>query len=164
MGDATGMVIGHEPMGVVEGQSDQTCSFCAWVIGWPLSRISAAASAPAARGFTNDCLITNPGKIGAAYDYPQMGDYRGAQAELVPFDDENCVRLPGEPGDAWEHDFALLADAFTTGYHATGLAHVSAGDRVVIVGAGAIGLLATYSALRLRVATGEGWRNWSHPD
>lgn len=64
----------------------------------------------------------------------------------------NCLRLSGEPGDDWEHDFVLLADAFPTGYHATELAQVSSGDTVAIFGAGAIGLLAAYCALRLRGA------------
>ncbi len=82
-----------------------------------------------------------------------MGGYRGAQAELlrVPFADANCLRLPGEPGDEWEDDFVLLADAFPSGYHAAELAGVSAGDSVAVFGAGAIGLLAAYSA-RLRGA------------
>src|SRR5690242_21487817 len=83
-----------------------------------------------------------------------MGSSRGTQAELVrvPFADANCLRLPGEPGDDWEHDFVLLADAFPPGYHATVLAQVSPSDSVAIFGAGAIGLLAAYSALRLRGA------------
>jgi glutathione-independent formaldehyde dehydrogenase len=71
----------------------------------------------------------------------------------VPVADANCLRLPGEPGDDWEHDFALLADAFPTGYHATELAQVSPGDSVAIFGAGAIGLLAAYSAIHLRGAS-----------
>jgi glutathione-independent formaldehyde dehydrogenase len=84
-----------------------------------------------------------------------MGTYRGTQTELVrvPFADANCLRLPGAPGDQWEHDFVLLADAFPTGYHATELAQVTSGDSVVIFGAGAIGLLAASSALHLRGAT-----------
>jgi glutathione-independent formaldehyde dehydrogenase len=69
----------------------------------------------------------------------------------VPFADANCLRLPGEPGDAWEHDFVLLADALPTGYHATELARVSGGDSVAIFGAGAIGLLTAVCA-RLRGA------------
>jgi glutathione-independent formaldehyde dehydrogenase len=47
----------------------------------------------------------------------------------------------------------LLADALTTGYHATALAQVAPGDSVAIFGAGAIGLLAAYSALNLRGAS-----------
>ena len=69
----------------------------------------------------------------------------------VPFADANCLKLPGEPGDDWEDDFVLLADAFTTGYHATGIG-IAPGDTVAIFGAGAVGLLAAYSA-RLRGAT-----------
>jgi glutathione-independent formaldehyde dehydrogenase len=78
-----------------------------------------------------------------------MGAYRGAQATLlrVPWADANCIRLPGEPGDDYEDDFVLLADAFVTGWHATTLAGVSTGDTVAVFGAGAIGLLTAYSAL-----------------
>ncbi|HMD02629.1 MAG TPA: zinc-binding dehydrogenase, partial [Candidatus Baltobacteraceae bacterium] len=74
--------------------------------------------------------------------------YTGAQTELlrVPFGDANCLRLPGEPGDRWEHDFVLLADALPTAYHATELARIVPGDIVVIHGAGAIGLLAAMCA------------------
>jgi glutathione-independent formaldehyde dehydrogenase len=97
----------------------------------------------------------NPGKAGGAYGYPGMGGYRGTQAELVcvPFADANCLRLPGEPGDENEHDFVLLADALPTGYHALELAMVRPGDSLAIYGAGAIGLLAAYCALRLRGVT-----------
>jgi glutathione-independent formaldehyde dehydrogenase len=69
----------------------------------------------------------------------------------VPLADANCLKLPGEPGDAWEDDFVLLADAFTTGYHATAIINVAPGDTVAIFGAGSVGLLAAYSA-RLRGA------------
>jgi glutathione-independent formaldehyde dehydrogenase len=77
-----------------------------------------------------------------------MGGYTGAQTELlrVPFGDANCLRLPGEPGDRWEDDFVLLADALPTAYHATELARVRPGDIVVIYGAGAIGLLTAMCA------------------
>src|ERR1700677_1991719 len=78
-----------------------------------------------------------------------MGPYRGAQAELlrVPFADANCIPVPGEPGDDLEDDLVLLADAFVTGWHATELANVTAGSTVAVFGAGAIGLLAAYSAI-----------------
>jgi glutathione-independent formaldehyde dehydrogenase len=48
-------------------------------------------------------------------------------------------------------DFVLLADAFTTGYHAAATIDVGPGDSVAIFGAGSVGLLAAYSA-RLRGA------------
>jgi glutathione-independent formaldehyde dehydrogenase len=102
-----------------------------------------------ARGLSAACLRARPDGVGAAYGYAGMGPYRGAQAELlrVPWADANCIPVPGQPGDAREGDFALLADAFVTGWHATRLAEVRAGDTVAVFGAGTIGLLAAYSAL-----------------
>jgi glutathione-independent formaldehyde dehydrogenase len=106
-----------------------------------------------ARGFSATCLRARPDGFGAAYGYAGMGPYRGAQAQFlrVPWADANCIRVPGEPGDALEDDFVLLADAFVTGWHATTLADVAAGDTVAVFGAGTIGLLAAYAA-RLRGA------------
>jgi glutathione-independent formaldehyde dehydrogenase len=154
MGDVAGMVIGHEPLGVVEEVGPAVVSIKRGDRVTVPTHICCGFCYNCARGFTDACLMTNPGQTGAAYGYPSMGAYRGAQAELVrvPFADENCLRLPGEPGDGWEHDFVLLADAFTTGYHATELARVTRGDSVAIFGAGTIGLLAAYSALHLRGA------------
>jgi glutathione-independent formaldehyde dehydrogenase len=65
----------------------------------------------------------------------------------VPFAEANCVKLPGEPHDELEDDFVLLADAWVTGWHATELAAVYPTSTVAIFGAGAVGLLAAYSAL-----------------
>ena len=154
MGDVAGMVIGHEPLGVVEAAGAAVVSVRVGDRVTVPTHICCGFCSNCARGFTDACLMTNPGQTGAAYGYPGMGAYRGAMAELlrVPFADENCLRLPGEPDDDWEHDFVLLADAFTTGYHATELAQVTRGDSVAIFGAGTIGLLAAYSALRLRGA------------
>ena len=148
-----GGIIGHEPLGVVAEVGSAVvnvklgdrvvvpthicCGFCAMCVD----------------GHSSECLITNPGDAGAAYGYPNKGGYPGAQTQLlrVPLADANCLKLPGEPGDAWEDDFVLLADAFTTGYHAAAIINVGPGDSVAIFGAGSIGLLAAYSA-RLRGA------------
>jgi len=94
------------------------------------------------------CLTTNPGAARAAYGYPNKGGYQGAQAELlrVPLADANSLKLPGEPGDKLEDDFVLLADAFTTVYHAAAIIEVAPSDSVAIFGAGSVGLLAAYSA------------------
>jgi glutathione-independent formaldehyde dehydrogenase len=148
-----GGVIGHEPLGIVEEvgsavrsvkKGDRVvvpthicCGFCAMCVD----------------GHSSECLTANPGDAGAAYGYPNKGGYQGAQAELlrVPLADANCLQLPGEPGDAWEDDFVLLADAFTTGYHAAAIIESAPADTVAVFGAGAVGLLAAYSA-RLRGA------------
>lgn len=155
MGDVTGMVIGHEPLGVVEEVGPAVASIRKGDRVVVPTHICCGFCYNCVRGYSSSCLITNPGSAGAAYGYPDMGPYRGAQTEFVriPFADANCLRLPGAPGDQWEHDFVLLADAFPTGYHATELAHMSKGDSVAIFGTGAIGLMAAYSALHLRGAT-----------
>ena len=148
-----GSVIGHEPLGIVEEAGSAVKSVKKGDRVVVPTHICCGFCVMCSEGHTSACLTANPGASGAAYGYPNRGGYQGAQAELlrVPFADANCLRLSGEPGDVWEDDFVLLADAFTTGYHSTATIAVSPGDSVVIFGAGAIGLLAAYSA-RLRGA------------
>jgi glutathione-independent formaldehyde dehydrogenase len=142
-----GTVFGHENMGTVvevgsgvvsvkEGDRvvmpfNVACGFCKNCVA----------------GKTGFCLTVNPGFAGGAYGYVSMGPYRGGQAEYlrVPFADFNCLQLP--QGREHEADFALLADIFPTGYHATELAEVSPGDTVTVMGGGPVGLMAAYSAL-----------------
>lgn len=146
-GAEPGIVFGHENMGIVQEvgtgvarvrKGDRVvlpfnvaCGFCKNCLA----------------GKTGFCLTVNPGFAGGAYGYVSMGPYRGGQAEYlrVPFADFNCLKLP--PGDQHEDDFALLADIFPTGYHATELADVRPGETVAVFGAGPVGLMAAYSAL-----------------
>lgn len=149
-----GKLIGHEPLGVAEEVGSAVKSIKKGDRIVVPTHICCGFCPNCTRGYSSSCLTTQPGKAGAAYGYPNQGDYAGAQAELVriPLADANCLKLPGEPGDQWEDDFVLLADIFPTGYHATELAHVGPGDSVAIFGAGAVGLMAAYSA-RLRGAS-----------
>ena len=148
-----GGIIGHEPLGVVEEVGSAVKSVRKGDRVVVPTHICCGFCAMCMAGHSSACLTTNPGAAGAAYGYPNKGGYQGAQAQFlrVPLADANCLKLPGEPGDAWEDDFVLLADAFTTGYHATAVIDVGPGDTVAIFGAGAIGLLAAYSC-RLRGA------------
>src|SRR4051794_6389164 len=100
------------------------------------------------RGFSSACLTTNPPKAGAGYGYPDMGPYRGGQAELlrVPFADYNCLVLPEDAVEKAQ-DYVMLSDIFPTGWHATRLAELRPGDSVVVYGAGPVGLMAAYSAM-----------------
>jgi glutathione-independent formaldehyde dehydrogenase len=148
-GAEPGLVLGHEPLGVVE----QVGSAVEWVhrgdrVVLP-THLFCGLCYNCVRGYSAACLRVRPGGFGAAYGYAGMGGYRGAQADLlrVPFADANCVLLPGEPGDDWEDDFVLLADAFVTGWHATELAEVGPASTVAVFGAGAVGLLAAHSAM-----------------
>lgn len=154
MGDAEGMIIGHEPLGVVEEVGPAVMTVRKGDRVTVPTHICCGFCVNCLRGYTDACLTTNPGKAGAAFGYPGKGGYWGTDAQYlrVPLADMNCLRLPGEPGDDWEHDFVLLADAFTTGYHAAAIADIQPGNNVAIFGAGSIGLLAAYSAIRLRGA------------
>jgi glutathione-independent formaldehyde dehydrogenase len=142
-----GMVLGHENMGIVEE------------IGPGVNRVKVGdrVSVPfnlacgtcrnCVEGWTSACLRANPsGQPGAGYGYPQMGPYRGGQAEYlrVPWADFNLLELP--PGNRHEQDFTMLSDIFPTGYHATELAGVEPGRTVAIFGAGPVGLMAALSA------------------
>ena len=143
LGDGSSMVIGHEPLGVVEKVGSDVANVRVGDRVTVPTHICCGFCVNCVHGFSAQCLTNNPGKAGAAYGYPGMGGYLGVQTELarVPFADANCLRLPGKPGDDWEHDFVLLADALPTAFHATELAGVRCSDIVVIYGAGAIGLL-----------------------
>jgi glutathione-independent formaldehyde dehydrogenase len=143
----SGIVFGHENMGIVEE------------VGSGVTRIKAGdrVSLPfnVACGFCRNCLAgktafcltVNPPYAGGAYGYVGMGPYTGGQAEYlrVPFADFNALVLP--PGDEHENDFAMLADIFPTGYHATVLADLNPGETIVVFGAGPVGLMAAYSAV-----------------
>ncbi|MGW3602009.1 glutathione-independent formaldehyde dehydrogenase [Micromonospora sp. NPDC005161] len=149
-GAEPGLVFGHEPLGVVEqvGSAVQTVRPGTRVV--IPTHLFCGTCVMCARGLSAACLRVRAEGPGAAYGYAGMGPYRGAQADLlrVPWADANCVPVPGEPGDGYEDDFVLLADAFVTGWHATAtLAGVEAGDTVAVFGAGTIGLLSAYSAL-----------------
>jgi glutathione-independent formaldehyde dehydrogenase len=143
-----GMVLGHENMGVVVETGGAVERVC---VGDRVSvpfNIACGTCRNCNAGWTNACLRANPsGKPTAGYGYPQMGPYRGGQAEYlrVPWADFNLLRLPA--GADHENDFAMLSDIFPTGYHGTELAGVGPGDTVAVFGAGPVGLMAAHSAL-----------------
>lgn len=76
-------------------------------------------------------MTVSEGFAGGAYGYVHMGPYSGGQAEYlrVPFADFNALRLPGDPSDEFEDDFAMLSDIFPTGWHGAEMAEVGPGDR-----------------------------------
>jgi glutathione-independent formaldehyde dehydrogenase len=148
-GAEPGLVLGHEPLGVVEAAGSSVELVAAGQRVVIPTHLYCGLCYNCARGYSAACLRVRPGGFGAVYGYAGMGGYRGAQAQLlrVPFADANCIPVPGEPGDDREDDLVLLADAFVTGWHATELAEVTPGCTVAVFGAGAVGLLAAYSAV-----------------
>src|ERR1700735_4270645 len=150
---AKGKILGHENLGeVVEvGKAVDTVKKGDHVV-LPFN-IGCGFCANCERGLTGFCLpcadpSVMPGMAGAAYGFAGMGPYQGGQAEYlrVPFADFNCLILP-EGAEEKENDYVMLADIWSTGYHATELASVLPGESVAIYGAGPVGLFAAYSAI-----------------
>jgi glutathione-independent formaldehyde dehydrogenase len=83
MGEVDGMVIGHEPLGVVEEVGSAVVSIHKGDRVVVPTHICCGFCYNSVRGYSASCLTTNPGSAGAAYGYPGMGTYRGTQTELV---------------------------------------------------------------------------------
>ncbi|EOD70496.1 glutathione-independent formaldehyde dehydrogenase [Amycolatopsis vancoresmycina] len=144
-----GKVLGHENMGiVVEIGAGVTRVKIGDRVSVPFN-IACGTCRNCLDGWTSFCLRVNPteGMDGAAYGYANMGPYDGGQAEYlrVPYADFNLLDLPA--GTEYENDFTMLSDIFPTGWHGTELAGMRPGDRVVVFGAGPVGLLAAHSAV-----------------
>jgi len=146
-----GDVLGHEFMGIVES------------VGSGVKDIKVGdrvvASAVIADGICNYCKMglfsccdgTNPSKqmeklyghrTAGLFGYSHLtGGYEGGQAEFVriPFADVNLLKIPqGLP----DEKVLFLSDIASTGWHATELGEVKAGQTVAIWGAGPVGLMA----------------------
>lgn len=75
----------------------------------------------------------------------------GFQSEYINFHYGNwaLVKVPGQPADYTEgmiKSLLTFADVMPTGYHAARCAHVEKGDKVVVIGDGAVGQCAVIAA------------------
>jgi threonine dehydrogenase-like Zn-dependent dehydrogenase len=136
-----GETIGHEAIGVVDTVGSSVKRFA------PGDRV--VVSFDIACG---DCWFCRKGQTQLCEDFGFLGygvfggSLGGAQAELlrVPVADVNLLAVP----DGLEDDRALfVGDALTTGVYAAGLAEISDGDIVAIVGAGPVGFFCAQAAL-----------------
>lgn len=137
-----GQSMGHEAIGVVEeigadvrtirrgdlvimpfAYSDGTCDFCH-------------------EGLNTACV--HVGFFG-------NGGFNGAQAEAlrIPFADGTLYKLAVGEDDALMPSLLTLSDVMGTGHHAAVVAGVRAGDKVAVVGDGAVGLCGVIAAKRL---------------
>jgi threonine dehydrogenase-like Zn-dependent dehydrogenase len=99
------------------------------------------------RGLTACCENTNPASDVAAgvYGYGHLtGGYDGGQAEYVrvPFAGVDAERVPDDLDDL---DALPLTDALPTGYLAAEMCNLKGGEKVVVFGAGPVGLYAMRS-------------------
>jgi threonine dehydrogenase-like Zn-dependent dehydrogenase len=136
-----GDTIGHEAIGVVDAVGSSVKRFA------PGDRV--VVSFDIACG---DCWFCRKGQTQLCEDFGFLGygvfggSLGGAQAELlrVPVADVNLLAVP----DGLEDDRALfVGDALTTGVYAAGLAQISDGDVVAVVGAGPVGFFCAQAAL-----------------
>jgi alcohol dehydrogenase len=140
---ASGLVIGHEPVGVVE-------ELGAGVSGFELGdRVLVGAITPC--GQCRACLSGHLSQCGHGGGYEALGGWRlgntlnGAQAEyvLVPSAQANLAKIPDELTD---EQVVLLADIASTGFSGAESGGVRLGDAVVVFAQGPIGLCATAGA------------------
>jgi threonine dehydrogenase-like Zn-dependent dehydrogenase len=138
-----GLVIGHEPVGVVEELGPG-------VTGYEIGdRVLVGAITPC--GQCRACLSGQLSQCGHGQGYEALGGWRlgntinGAQAEylLVPYAQANLAPIPAGVTD---EQAVLLADIASTGFSGAESGGVRIGDAVVVFAQGPIGLCATVGA------------------
>ncbi|MDA2920133.1 alcohol dehydrogenase [Desulfobacterota bacterium AH_259_B03_O07] len=96
------------------------------------------------KGLTTSCLY------GGCFGFGHLlGGLPGCQAEYVrvPFADGTLVKVPDSLADDSNDEKTLfLGDNICTGYHGALCGGIQPGEVVVVIGDGAVGLFATYSA------------------
>jgi alcohol dehydrogenase len=138
-----GLVIGHEPVGVIEELGDGVSGY---EIG---ERVLVGAITPC--GQCRACLSAQWAQCGHGEGVEAIGGWRfgntlnGAQAEylLVPNAQANLAKIPDELTD---EQVVLLADIASTGFSGAESAKTKIGDTVVVFAQGPIGLCATAGA------------------
>ena len=138
-----GLVIGHEPVGVVEELGPGVTGYK------PGDRVLVGAITPC--GQCGACLSGHAAQCGHGDGYEAAGGWRfgntmnGAQAEylLVPYAQANLAKIPS---DLTDEQVVLLADIASTGFAGAESGGVRIGDSVVVFAQGPIGLCATAGA------------------
>ena len=140
---ASGLVLGHEPVGVVE-------EIGAGVTGYAIGdRVLVGAITPC--GQCRGCLSGNHSQCGHGDDTEALGGWRfgnsinGAQAEylIVPNAQANLAKIPAQLSD---EQVVLLADIASTGISGAESAGVTLGDKVAVMAQGPIGICASIGA------------------
>jgi threonine dehydrogenase-like Zn-dependent dehydrogenase len=140
---APGLVIGHEPVGVIEELGEGVSGYN---IG---DRVLVGAITQC--GQCRACLSGHSAQCGHGEGYEALGGWRfgntinGAQAEYlkVPYAQANLAKIPDELTD---EQVVLLADIASTGFSGAESARIKIGDSVVVFAQGPIGLCATAGA------------------
>ena len=153
-----GDIIGHEPMGVVEEVGPQAGDLRVGDRVVIPFNISCGHCYMCDQGLMTQCettQVTEHGMGARLFGYTKLyGAVPGGQAEYlrVPHADFGPVKVPEGPGD---DRFLFLSDVLPTAWQAVEYAGVSAGQTLLVLGAGPIGDMATRIALHrgVRVIT-----------
>src|SRR5215467_10564955 len=140
---APGLIIGHEPVGVIEELSEGVSGYN---IG---DRVLVGAITPC--GQCRGCLSGHSSQCGHGEGYEALGGWRfgntinGAQAEYlkVPYAQANLTKIPDELSD---EQVVLLADIASTGFSGAESGKVGLGDAVAVFAQGPIGVCAAVGA------------------
>ena len=131
---------GHEAIGIVEeiGDAVTTVKPGDFVI------------APFTHG-CGQCDACRAGFDGTCDSHIGNNWSNGVQAEYMRFEFANwaLIKIPGQPSNYTEgmlKSLLTLADVMPTGYHAARVADVKPGDKVVVIGDGAVGQCAVIAA------------------
>jgi len=157
-----GDILGHEPMGIVEGVGPEVDKSKLKVgdrvvVPFP---IGCGNCFFCRRGLWSCCDNTNPKAYMAEemfgfstagiFGYSHLtGGYAGGQAQFlrVPFADVNCQVMPS---DLHDHQLVFLSDIFPTGYMAVEHCNVKPDDTVAVWGCGPVGQFTIRSAMLLK--------------
>jgi S-(hydroxymethyl)glutathione dehydrogenase/alcohol dehydrogenase len=141
----TDFVIGHEPMGIVEEVGPEVKKLKKGDRVIIPFNVSCGHCWYCTHDLTSQCDNSNPhGEMGGFFGYTETtGGYAGGQAEYmrVPFGNFTPFKIP-ENCEVEDEKLVLLADAAGTAYWSVDHAGVKAGDTVVVLGCGPVGLLA----------------------
>lgn len=136
-------LMGHEFIGIVEEVGADVASITVGDFVIAPFAISCGACEFCLQGLPTSCVTGT---------FWGRGDVGGGQAEYVvsPLADSTLYVVPGITEDSELLPSLLtLSDVYGTGYHAAKCAQVGPGDEVVVIGDGAVGLLAVLSAKQM---------------
>ena len=142
---ATGLTIGHEPVGVIEQLGSAVTGYREG------QRVIAGAITPS--GWSNACLCGQSSQDGAgtAHGFKAMGGWKfgntidGCQAEYVLVPDA-MANLAPVPDGLTDEQVLMCPDIMSTGFSGAESANIRIGDVVAVFAQGPIGLCATAGA------------------
>ncbi len=130
---------GHEAIGIVETVGNAVTSVKSGDFVIVPFTHGCGKCAACRAGFDGNCTNMEP------------GGNAGYQGEYLRFTNADwaLIKIPGQPSDYSDdvlNSLLTLADVMATGYHAAKIAEVKAGDTVVVMGDGAVGLCGVIGA------------------